>query len=714
MKQTYFELNNQLNIPNEKGQIPLEKDKEAVRAYFLEHVNQNSVFFHTLKERLDYLTEENYIDKEVLDKYSYDFIKDLFKSIYAKKFRFQSFMGAYKFYRQYALKTNDGKRYLERYEDRIAFNALTMGDGNEALARALAEEMIERRYQPATPTFLSAGRKNRGEYISCFLINLDDDMNDIGRLLNASLQLSKRGGGVGINLSNLRGLGDPIKGVEGVASGVVPVMKILETCFNYANQLGQRAGSGAVYLNIFHSDVQDFLSTRVENAEEGKRIKMLSLGLVVPDKYYELLETQEYMHVFSPYDVEKVYGVPFSYVDITEEYEKMVANPAIKKRAIKVQDLEESISKLSQESGYPYILNVDKANKKHPIAGKVIMSNLCSEILQVQKPSKVNDALEYETLGTDISCNLGSINIPGIMKSPDFGHSIMTMIRGLTFITDSTDIENVPTVKNGNRLNHTIGLGAMGLHTYLAKNKIHYGSKESIEFVDIFFRMVNFWSLVESNNIAKEKGTFFEFEKSTYADGTYFDRYLEEEDLVLSDKMKELFKGHGIPNKADWKALQESVMKDGLYHQYRLAVAPNGSISYVNETSASLHPIISVVEERQEGKTGTTYYPTPGLNNETLHYFKPAHKYSMLDVINVYASAQKHIDQGMSLTLFMESVIEPGLYPWKPEGGKMTTRDLSLIRYYAWKKGIKTLYYTRTFTEDEETVVASQCESCSI
>ena len=155
-------------------------------------------------------------------------------------------------------------------------------------------------------------------------------------------------------------------------------------------------------------------------------------------------------------------------------------------------------------------------------------------------------------------------------------------------------------------------------------------------------------------------------------------------------------------------------MKDGLYHQYRLAVAPNGSISYVNETSASLHPIISVVEERQEGKTGTTYYPTPGLSNETLHYFKPAHKYSMLDVINVYASAQKHIDQGMSLTLFMESVIDPGLYPWKSEGGKMTTRDLSLIRYYAWKKGIKTLYYTRTFTEDKETVGASQCESCSI
>ena len=193
---TYFELNNQVNIP-ENDTIPLHKDKEAVKAYFIEHVNRNTVFFHTLKEKLDYLTSENYIDKTILDKYSFKFTKKLFKRIYDKNFRFQSFMGAYKFYTQYAMKTSDGERYLERYEDRIAFNALMMADGDEQLAVDLADELINNRYQPATPTYLNAGRKNRGEFVSCFLLQVEDDMNSIGRTVNSALQLSKLGGGVG-------------------------------------------------------------------------------------------------------------------------------------------------------------------------------------------------------------------------------------------------------------------------------------------------------------------------------------------------------------------------------------------------------------------------------------------------------------------------------------------------------------------------------------
>lgn len=234
----YIKLNNEVNIPVD-GVIQLQKDKEAVRAFFLEHVNQNTVFFHTLKEKLDYLVENNYIDaKVVIEPYSFGFIKELFQSVYDRKFRFDSFMGAYKFYKQYAMKTGDGKRYLERYEDRIVFNALMMADGNEELARQLADELISRRYQPATPTFMNAGRKQRGELISCFLIDVDDDMNSIGRSINSALQLSRIGGGVGINLSNLREGGAPIKNIENAAGGVVPVMKLFEDSFKYANQLG--------------------------------------------------------------------------------------------------------------------------------------------------------------------------------------------------------------------------------------------------------------------------------------------------------------------------------------------------------------------------------------------------------------------------------------------------------------------------------------------
>ena len=712
---TYFSLNNELNRPVD-GKIPLHKDKEAVRAFFLEHVNPNTVFFYTLDEKLDYLIEHDFLEEDFLNKYDREFVKSLMKAIYKKKFRFRSFMSAFKFYKQYALKTNDGERYLERFEDRIVFNALFLADGDEQLARDLAEEMIHQRYQPATPTFLNAGRKRRGELVSCFLIQTTDDMNSIGRTINSALQLSRIGGGVGVSLSNVRAAGDPIKKIENASSGVVPIMKLLEDSFSYSNQLGQRNGAGAVYLNVFHPDIVSFLSTKKENADEKIRVKTLSLGLVVPDKFYELIKNDDMMYLFSPYDVERIYGVPFSYVDITKEYENMVNNPEIRKSKLRARDLEQEISKLQQESGYPYIVNIDTVNNANPIDGKIIMSNLCSEILQVQSPSVINNAQEYEVLGTDISCNLGSTNIVNLMQSPDFERSIEVAVRALTFVTDHSSIDAVPTVKNGNQKAHTIGLGAMGLHTFFALNQMEYGSPESIEVTDLYFRLLNFYTLKASHKIAKERGVTFDgFEKSAYASGTYFDAYIESDVEIKSEKVKEIFANLPIPTAEDWKQLKADVMADGLYHQNRLAIAPTGSISYVNETSASLHPITRLIEERQEKKTGKTYYPAPFLSNETLPYYKSAYDIDMRKVIDVYAAAQKHIDQGMSLTLFMRSELPEGLYEWKNgRTRKMTTRDLNILRNYAWNKGIKSIYYVRTFTENNDEIGSNGCESCSI
>ena len=712
---TYFSLNNELNRPVD-GRIPLHKDKEAVRAFFLEHVNPNTVFFYTLDEKLDYLIEHDFLEEDFLNKYDREFVKSLMKAIYKKKFRFRSFMSAFKFYKQYALKTNDGERYLERFEDRIVFNALFLADGDEQLARDLAEEMIHQRYQPATPTFLNAGRKRRGELVSCFLIQTTDDMNSIGRTINSALQLSRIGGGVGVSLSNVRAAGDPIKKIENASSGVVPIMKLLEDSFSYSNQLGQRNGAGAVYLNVFHPDIVSFLSTKKENADEKIRVKTLSLGLVVPDKFYELIKQDDMMYLFSPYDVERIYGVPFSYVDITKEYDNMVNNPEIRKSKLRARDLEQEISKLQQESGYPYIVNIDTVNKANPIDGKIIMSNLCSEILQVQSPSVINNAQEYEVLGTDISCNLGSTNIVNLMQSPDFERSIEVAVRALTFVTDHSSIDAVPTVKNGNQKAHTIGLGAMGLHTFFALNQMEYGSPESIEVTDLYFRLLNFYTLKASHKIAKERGVTFDgFEKSAYASGTYFDAYTESDVEIKSEKVKEIFANLPIPTAEDWKQLKADIMADGLYHQNRLAIAPTGSISYVNETSASLHPITRLIEERQEKKTGKTYYPAPFLSNETLPYYKSAYDIDMRKVIDVYAAAQKHIDQGMSLTLFMRSELPEGLYEWKNgRTSKMTTRDLNILRNYAWNKGIKSIYYVRTFTENNDEIGSNGCESCSI
>lgn len=574
---TYFKLNNLLNIPKD-GRIQIESDWKAVKAYFLEYVNPHTMFFYTLDEKLDYMIENNYIKSDFLDKYNRGFIKKLFQKIYKNKHRFRSFMGAYKFYSQYAMKTDDGKWFLERYEDRLAFNALALANGDEAFAMDLAEELINQRYQPATPTFLNIGKARAGEMVSCFLLSISDDMNGIGRVINSALQLSKLGGGVGINLTNIRANNDPIKGVEGLADGVILVMKILEDSFSYANQGGARDGAGVAYLNIFHPDVVDFLAVRKENADEKVRIKTLSLGLLVPDKFYELIKKNENMYLFSPHDVAREYGRPFSEIDITKEYDNMVANENIRKSRIKARELETEISNLQNESGYPYIINIDHANKTNPIHGTIMMSNLCTEIFQVQKDSVINNDQTYDLLGNDVSCNLGSTNVVNLMASPDLGKSVRTMLRALTFVSDASDIDVVPSVKKGNDMYHSVGLGAMNLHGYFAKNHIYYGSPESVEFTDIYFMLLNYWTLVESNNISIERGeTFYEFEKSAYADGTYFDNYLPKIDgygnrdkndayEFQHERVAELFKGIFIPSLEDWRKLQESIMKHGIYN----------------------------------------------------------------------------------------------------------------------------------------------------
>jgi len=327
---SYHELNAMLNLYDANGKIQFDKDKAAAKAYFLDHVNQNTVFFHSIEEKLNYLVENEYYDQDVLKQYNPEFIKDLFKHTYSYKFRFPTFVGAYKFYTSYALKTFDGERYLERFEDRVVMNGLMLARGNEQIAKDTVDEMISGRFQPATPTFLNAGKKQRGEFVSCFLLRVEDNMESIARAVTSSLQLSKRGGGVGLNLTNVREQGAPIKKIQNQSSGVIPVMKMLEDAFSYANQLGARQGAGAVYLNAHHPDIMKFLDTKKENADEKTRIKTLSLGVVIPDITIELAKTNEDMYLFSPYVVEIVYGKPMSDISVTELYQEMVDDPRIR------------------------------------------------------------------------------------------------------------------------------------------------------------------------------------------------------------------------------------------------------------------------------------------------------------------------------------------------------------------------------------------------
>jgi ribonucleoside-diphosphate reductase alpha chain len=345
----YHELNAMLNLYGPDGKIQFEADRWAARQYFLEHVNTNTVFFHDVDEKLDYLVKHDYYERETLDQYTMNFIRDLFSRAYKKKFRFETFLGAFKFYTSYTLKTFDGKRYLERYEDRVCMVALHLARGDEELATRLVDEIIEGRFQPATPTFLNAGKKQRGELVSCFLLRIEDNMESIARGINSALQLSKRGGGVALSLTNIREHGAPIKQIENQSSGVIPVMKLLEDSFSYANQLGARQGAGAVYLHAHHPDIYRFLDTKRENADEKIRIKTLSLGVVIPDITFELAKRNEDMYLFSPYDVERVYGMPFSDVSVTEKYYEMVDDARIKKTKINAREFFQTLAEIQFE-----------------------------------------------------------------------------------------------------------------------------------------------------------------------------------------------------------------------------------------------------------------------------------------------------------------------------------------------------------------------------
>ena len=475
-------------------------------------------------------------------------------------------------------------------------------------------------------------------------------------------------------------------------------MKLLEDSFSYANQLGARQGAGAVYLHAHHPDIMRFLDTKRENADEKIRIKTLSLGVVIPDITFELARNNEDMYLFSPYDVERVYGMPFADINVTEKYREMVDDGRIKKKKINARTFFQTLAEIQFESGYPYVMFEDTVNRANPIKGKVVMSNLCSEILQVSEPSELNEDLSFAHVGKDISCNLGSLNIAKTMDSPDFARTIRTAVRGLTAVSDQTHLPSVPSIDRGNRESHAIGLGQMNLHGFLARERIHYGSEEGLDFTNVYFASVLFAALTASNEMAVERGeSFVGFEDSTYASGEFFEKYVTQDFVPVTERVKEIFAASSVqvPTREDWAELAAKVKEGGLYNRNLQAVPPTGSISYINNSTSSIHPIVAKVEIRKEGKIGRVYYPAPFMTNDNLEYYQDAYEIGPEKIIDTYAAATQHVDQGLSLTLFFPDTA--------------TTRDVNRAQIYAWRKGIKTLYYIRL---RQAALIGTEVEGC--
>ena len=1062
---TYNDLNAQLNMPVD-GAINIRADRQAARAYHLEVINPHTRFFHTLEEKVRYMLDQELWNKATVEMYDFEKFKALFKRAHAHKFRFKTLLGAMKFYEGYALREStqdeEGRyttTYLERFEDRVVMTAIHLSEGDYRQAQDLVDIIIDGRFQPATPTFLNAGRAKGGEMVSCFLLRVEDNMESIGRAVNSSLQLSKRGGGVGLLLTNLREMGAPIKNIPGTSSGVVPVMKMLEDAFSYANQLGQRQGAGAVYLNAHHPDIMTFLDTKRENADEKIRIKTLSLGVVIPDITFHLAKDNKDMYLFSPYDVERIEGKPFADLSVTENYDKWVEDPRITKKKIKARAFFRTLSELQFESGYPYCLFEDTVNEAHTMkhVGRINMSNLCvtgetrintdkgyiradelynsqddfnvvvderartmnlanrgtsvtsstrmcktaenadvfkvetkegfelratewhkfyvvrdgelikiplneikvgdkvtvqsggsafgdfddpdlafvagliyadgtfsltngasillhgakeifkdkataaverilkryshlfettnrtvlnpefsettenrialrstplreilqhfgwqdgrgvpdfvfkgtketqkeflsaylaldgcihnhgkkwhfaiksvdgkglrevqqlllgmgvfsriglereagtasgdfgkgeteysyqrtekltvtdltsrraldkivdflpatqakvgnlegdvakhparhnflatvssishdgvedvydvtvedgnsvifngiatgqcSEITQLNTPSVLNDDLTYDTIGADISCNLGSLNVKKMLDltRDEFVDTVQVAVRALTAVSTMTNIDSVPSVREGNNLSRAIGLGQMNLHGALAHHGLRYGSEEALKLWDNYMALVTWAAMCESAELAREIGETPYFDGSEYATGEWWER-VPKAHLERAESL-EILPGLEAPDADDWNDLHLKISQYGMANAYLQTIPPTGSISYINNSTSSIHPIVNKVEVRKEGKVGRVYYPAPHMRSDNLHLYEDAYEIGPERVIDTYAVSQQWVDQSQSLTLFFPDTA--------------TTRDLDKARIYAWRKGIRTMYYVR-------------------
>ena len=690
----HIELNNAITRQKD-GFYDLEKDQEALKVY-LEEVQEHTKEFPTELDRLSWLVENDFYF-DCFSLYDEHFLKDISAKAYTYDFKFASYMAATKFYQSYALKTNDKKTYLENYEQHMVIVALYLAQGDNYFALELLDTLMTQVYQPATPTMLNAGRSRRGELVSCYLLSLDDSLNSINYNEGVARTLSKYGGGVALNLSRLRARGESIKEVENCAKGVIPVAKSLEMSFQYADQLGQRPGAGAVYLNIFHADLPEFLDTKKVNADEGLRLATISTGLIVPDKFMELAKKNQPFYMFYPHNVYKHYGIHLDDMNMSEMYDVLVADPNIKKREGSARDILNQVAKMQLQSGYPYLMFKDNANKVHALKeiGDIHQSNLCVEIMQLQEVSEIGNYGEEWDIKRDISCNLGSLNIANVMEHKNIYEAVFAAMKALTSVSNMSHVDNAPGVIKANDELHSVGLGVMNLHGYLAKNLIPYDSDEAKEFADVFFAAMNYYSILASMHIArKTKTTFKDFDKSEYANGNYFTKYLENDYLPQSPIVAKLFEGIDLPTKENWKTLAKRVKKHGLYHAYRLAIAPTQSISYVQNATSSVMPIVDLIERRAYGDM-ETYYPMPFLDEVTATVYQSAYTIDQMKLIDLISVIQGHVDQGISTILYVNSTT--------------STRELARLYAYAHHKGLKSLYYTRN-----KLLSVEECTSCSI
>ena len=648
----------------------------------------------TLYEKIVYLTGRGLYGQYILENYTKEEIDEFETFLAPERNDLFTYSGLELLLNRYVIHTGQGVA-LESPQEMflgIAMHLAMKEQKDRALWVKRFYDMLSKlQVTMATPT-LSNARKPYHQLSSCFIDIVPDSLNGIYRSIDNFAKVSKFGGGMGMYFGKVRASGSAIRGFEGAAGGVIRWIRLANDTAVAVDQLGVRQGAVAVYLDVWHRDLPEFLNLRTNNGDDRMKAHDVFPAVCYPDYFWEqardniegdwyLMCPHEILMV-KGYALEDCYGEAWK-----EKYLDCVQDDQIKKRVVPIKDIIRLIIKSAVETGTPFTFNRDHVNRMNPNGhkGMIYCSNLCTEIAQnmsgIEEVEERVETVNGETVvvtvtkpGEFVVCNLASLSLGhlNVEDGEEIADITKCAVRALDNVID-LNFFPVPYAKINNEKYRPIGLGVSGYHHMLAKQGISWESEQHLQFVGDVFSKIHYAAIEASSEIAKEKGSYTYFEGSDWQTGKYFDkRHLKTE---------------------KWNQLREKVKQQGLRNAYLLAIAPTSSTSIIAGTSAGLDPIMNryFLEEK---KNGLMPRVAPELSMETFWYYKNAHYIDQKWSVRACGVRQRHIDQAQSMNLYITN--------------EYTFRKVLDLYILAWEEGVKTIYYIRSKSLEVE-----ECEVCS-
>ena len=649
---------------------------------------------YDFKSKIKFLTDKNLYGAYILENYSSADIDELQKYLDYKRDDIFTYSGLDLLRKRYLITTYDG-RLVERVQEMfmgIAMHLAIPEKDKVTFAKRLYDILSTLKATMATPTMTNA-RKPFNQLSSCFIETVPDTLKGIYRSVTNFAEVSKHGGGMGMYFGKVRANGSDIRGFEGVAGGVIRWIRLANDTAVAVDQLGVRQGAVAVYLDIWHKDMPEFLALRTNNGDDRMKAHDVFPGVCVPDLFWK--EVRDNMegdwYMFDPHEVEKKYGkaIEDTYGEEFEEfYKKLVADKEISRRVMPIKDMVRLLIKSWSETGTPFIFNRDLVNKYNPNKhqGMIYSSNLCTEIAQNMSPSETfsteivtedgDTVIVNKTKPGDfVECNLASLTLGklDVNNEKELEETVRTVVRALDNVID-LNYYPTPYAEVTNKKYRAIGLGTSGYHHMLVKNDIRWSDEKAhAKLVDRVYEDINYYAIKESVEIAKDKGTYKVFDGSDWQTGAYFtDRNYTSE---------------------RWQKLAADVKEFGLRNGYLMAIAPTGSTSIISGTSAGVDPIMSryFLEEK---KGAIVPRVAPGLTTKTFWLYENAHDIDQNISMRMAGVRQRHLDQAQSVNIYITT--------------EYTMRQILNVYLTAWQAGVKSIYYVRGKSLEVE-----ECDTCS-